>query len=791
MAFFMSSFMPSFLLRSLMLIMISLASFSANAQIPGFGGPAEAEIVDINTLSKEEADRYLAGLTDEEMRKVLLKQIEDRPEPVEMSMMGESYISYAIMSLQDRSRLFETELKKVSDASQYYGSTLSRRMNALFYTEGESALLKVISTLALLLAIGGIATSLAFRPMRQFRDNLRQDGHFPVYLRLGRSLTGITYDLLKIALFMLITVPITFAIFDQESSLRAFASSILILVAIVWAMHEVLKELLFSPVCKELFVKGERSRTVYFWSMLSFFALFAFALLSSALLTILKFPSELIRLNTLVVVSFSILSLVIGVFLIAHAKKVHDDGFSDVLRTAVSNNRYWLIVLMLIGFYIIGFKNIIIAANLTAEQRISPGYTYYALLMFIFMPMYLRVIKLLIVVQPIKDSHAEPSLIPDEKADDESDDQDSDAQLLKEDEHVLHTSAKSNKWVRLVFTLPYIILIILFTLEGANIGLLSWFSDGAGSKFGQAATGVFFACMLGVIAWNMVNTYINKNLPKVALDPKALMSGEGGGSDAATRTQTVLPIVRNFALVLIVIMVLFSVLSALNINTAPLLAGAGVMGIAIGFGAQKLVQDVVSGMFFLFEDAFRIGEYIDTGSLVGTVESTSVRSLKLRHHLGAVQTVPYGEIRSVKNLSRDFVIMKLSFRVPFDTDIELVRRTIKKVGQAMLLHEELGPDFIAPLKSQGVQTAEDDALLIRMKFTAKPGKQWVIRREAYRLVKDALEKKGITFATRQVTVHIPENEHPDPMAIQQAAGAAIAAEQEKQNNKKPDPLADM
>lgn len=777
----MYSFILSLLRPGMMLIMISLFSLSASAQIPGLGDATEAETVDINALSKEEADRYLAGLSDAEARKLLLKQIEDRPPPVEMSMMGESYISYAIMSLHDRSRMFELELKKISDARQDYGSTLSRRMNALFYTEGESALLKVFSTLALLLAIGGIATTMAFRPMHQFRDNLRQNGHFPVYLRLGRSLTGIVYDLLKIGLFLLVTVPLTLVIFDQESSLRAFATSIFILVAAIWMVRDVLKELLFSPICKELFIKGERSRTIYYWSMLGFFSCFAFAILSSALLTILKFPSELIRLNTLVIVTFSTLSLIIGVFMITYAKYKHDDGSPDALRTAVSNNRYWLVVLMLVAFYIIGFKNIVIAENLTADQRLSPGYTYYALLMFIFMPMYLRVIKLLIVVQPIKDMPV--NMLADEDEDD--------ARFHTDDDHVLRTSEKSNKWIRLVFTLPYMILIILFTLEGANIGLLSWFSDGAGSEFGEAATGVFLACMLGVIAWNMVNTYINKNLPKVALDPKALMNGEGGGSDAATRTQTVLPIVRNFALVLIVIMVLFSVLSALNINTAPLLAGAGVMGLAIGFGAQKLVQDVVSGMFFLFEDAFRIGEYIDTGSLVGTVESTSVRSLKLRHHLGAVQTVPYGEIRSVKNLSRDFVIMKLSFRVPFDTDIELVRRTIKKVGQAMLQHEELGPDFIAPLKSQGVQTAEDDALLIRMKFTAKPGKQWVIRREAYRLVKDALEKKGITFATRQVTVHIPENEHLDPAKVQQAAGAAIAAEQQKLPNKKPDPMADM
>ncbi len=135
--------------------------------------------------------------------------------------------------------------------------------------------------------------------------------------------------------------------------------------------------------------------------------------------------------------------------------------------------------------------------------------------------------------------------------------------------------------------------------------------------------------------------------------------------------------------------------------------------------------------------------------------------------------------------------MKLAFRVPFDTDIELVRKTIKKVGEELLLDEELGADFIAPLKSQGVQTAEDDALVIRMKFTSKPGKQWMIKRSAYRLVQEALAEKGIQFAPRQVTVHVPEAEQVNPQVVKQVAGAAAIAAEQEQQNKPVDPLADM
>jgi small-conductance mechanosensitive channel len=218
-----------------------------------------------------------------------------------------------------------------------------------------------------------------------------------------------------------------------------------------------------------------------------------------------------------------------------------------------------------------------------------------------------------------------------------------------------------------------------------------------------------------------------------------------------------LPLVRSFTSVTLVIVVVLMALSISGVAIAPLLAGAGVVGIAIGFGAQKLVQDVLSGIFFLLDDAFRCGEYIEAAGLRGTVEQISLRSMRLRHHLGAVQTIPYSEIATVKNLSRDWVTMKLEFRLPYDTDIEQVRKIVKKVGQEMLNDAEIGPQVLLPLKSQGVMRVEESALIFRMKFTCKPGEQWVIRREAYRQVKDALEANGIHFAHRSVHVLIPDN----------------------------------
>jgi len=173
-------------------------------------------------------------------------------------------------------------------------------------------------------------------------------------------------------------------------------------------------------------------------------------------------------------------------------------------------------------------------------------------------------------------------------------------------------------------------------------------------------------------------------------------------------------------LTILVAITIMVVLSSMGLDFGPLIAGAGVVGIAIGFGAQALVRDIISGVFFLIDDAFRVGEYVEFGEIRGQVEQISIRSMRLRHHRGAIHTVPFGELRSITNYNRDWAIYKQEFRLPYDTDVDKVRKIIKKVGLRLLEDPELGPKFIQPLKSQGVFRIEEGALILRTKFTCKP-----------------------------------------------------------------------
>lgn len=297
---------------------------------------------------------------------------------------------------------------------------------------------------------------------------------------------------------------------------------------------------------------------------------------------------------------------------------------------------------------------------------------------------------------------------------------------------------------------------------------------GLGAQAAGDVIEVLVTALVAYVLWEVVTIWSRR----VLAAETASETGDDGGGDMGgvglSRTATLVPIFEKTFKALILLVTIFLGLSELGINIAPLLAGSAVIGLAVGFGAQTLVKDIVSGLFFLADDAFRVAEYIEVGDTRGTVEKISLRSLRLRHHRGLVHTIPYGEIPKLTNYSRDWVIMKLRFRVPFDTDINAVKKIFKRIGQEMLEHPEIGSDFLQPFKSQGVAEMDDDAIVVRGKFTAKPGRQFMIRKEVYVRVQKAFEEAGIPFARKQVMVHIPGLEN-RPEALDESDVRRVAA----------------
>lgn len=322
---------------------------------------------------------------------------------------------------------------------------------------------------------------------------------------------------------------------------------------------------------------------------------------------------------------------------------------------------------------------------------------------------------------------------------------------------------------------------ILAAAAGVTVTLSVWNIPRMQGDAADHLISIMTICLIGYVLHQSIRIWIDRRIAEEGPVPGTVPGDEGGGHGSASRLATLLPLVRNFVLLSIIGAVLVTVLMDLGVNIAPLFAGAGIAGIAIGFGAQTLIRDIFSGAFFLIDDAFRKGEYIEIGAIRGTVEKISVRSMQLRHHRGPLHTVPFGEIHQLTNYSRDWVIMKLPLRITYDTDVEKVRKHIKQLGQALLEDPELGPKFLQPLKSQGVIQMEDSAMILRVKFMTRPGDQWDVRKRVFQELHALFRREGIRFAHREVTVRFageatvngPAGAPPGEDARTLAAGAVL------------------
>jgi len=265
-------------------------------------------------------------------------------------------------------------------------------------------------------------------------------------------------------------------------------------------------------------------------------------------------------------------------------------------------------------------------------------------------------------------------------------------------------------------------------------------------RFGLRLVGVATLALLTHVIWITLRTAIDQRLSRVP------PPGAHHGPDPSSRLLTLLPLLRVTSAVLLLVMLVLTSLWALGLEITPVLAGAGVVGIALGFGAQALVRDVIAGIFYLAEDAFRIGEYIESGqNTKGVVERITLRTVALRHHNGPLHFVPYGALGTVRNTSRDWVIEKFNLPLPVDVDSEKIRKMIKKVGEEMAVDPEVGPSMIEPLKGK-LYRIDPGVKIFRCKFRTAPGKQFDVRAQAYKRIEAALAKMGVGFADGKQTV---------------------------------------
>lgn len=301
----------------------------------------------------------------------------------------------------------------------------------------------------------------------------------------------------------------------------------------------------------------------------------------------------------------------------------------------------------------------------------------------------------------------------------------------------------------------------LFALQAWGVDLLLWLSEAEGRALLSRLAGLATIVLLAVVAWEVLNASIERYLA----------SHDGSQSQ---RARTLLPLFRKAVLAVLVVIVGLTLLSELGINIAPLLAGAGVLGLAVGFGAQTLVRDIITGLFILIEDTISVGDFVTLGSHGGTVEAMSIRSIRLRDPSGIVHTVPFSDVTTVINATREFAFSVMDIGVAYKEDVDRVMGIAREVGAALREDPEWSAAILDDIEVLGLDRFDDSAVVIKARLRTQPGKQWAVRRAFNRLLKIRFDEEGIEIPFPQRTVWFAEQDGETPAARKASAPAASA-----------------
>jgi len=309
---------------------------------------------------------------------------------------------------------------------------------------------------------------------------------------------------------------------------------------------------------------------------------------------------------------------------------------------------------------------------------------------------------------------------------------------------------------------------VVVLLELWGLGAFAWFQHGRlGARVVAALASVLFTLVLALLAWESINSAINRHLERLSRDAEAARTA---------RVRTLLPMLRTALRILLIIVVGLIMLNELGVNIAPLLAGAGVIGIAIGFGSQKLVQDLINGVFLLAEDAIAVGDVVHVAGQGGVVEALSIRSIRLRSLDGTVHIVPFSAVTTVSNMTKDFAFAVFDIGVAYGEDTDRVVEVLRALGAEMRAEPRWANVIREPLEVMGVDRFLDSAVVIRCRFRTNPGSQWAVSREFNRRYKKRFDEVGIEipFPYRKVVVQTEGAQAAGTEARQAAAIAGAA-----------------
>ncbi len=293
---------------------------------------------------------------------------------------------------------------------------------------------------------------------------------------------------------------------------------------------------------------------------------------------------------------------------------------------------------------------------------------------------------------------------------------------------------------RILFAVIYVITA-LSLLEVWGIDAYGWLATEFGQRLTRSLITIGFIFLGALLATELVNGIVESFLNKRQRDADDPSRG--------ARLRTLLPLIRNAFRIVLVVMVSLIVLSELGINIAPLLAGAGVVGLAVGFGAQTLVKDVITGIFILAEDTLAVGDVADLDNRIGVVEAMTVRSIRLRDGAGAVHTIPFSAVTTVKNMTKDYANAMFDVAVGYDADLEKVNKVLRQIGEDLRKDPKFARDILEPMTVVGITKFQENGMIIQAHIKTRPMRQWDVRNEVNLRLRKAFAEQGIEFAVPQ------------------------------------------
>lgn len=310
-------------------------------------------------------------------------------------------------------------------------------------------------------------------------------------------------------------------------------------------------------------------------------------------------------------------------------------------------------------------------------------------------------------------------------------------------------AARSNRYfaiLHMVITTAILIVAVFATLEAWGVDSFGWVVTDTGRRIIGSIVSSAFVIVIAVIFWEMVSSAIERYLARSA----------NGEVELSARAKTLLPLLRKVLLVVVSTIVGFIVLSEIGVNIGPLLAGAGVVGLAVGFGSQTLVKDVITGVFILAEDQFAVGDVVRVNDKAGSVEEITIRTIRIRDLGGNVHMIPFSSVGMVENMTKDFSRYVFDVGIAYRESVDDVIDVLRELGAEMQADEYYGKLINKPIEIMGLDKFADSAVIVRARLTTKPIKQWEVGREFNRRMKRRFDELGIEIPFPHQTIYFGE-----------------------------------